>query len=231
MPFHDVVQGETLLGLASSNGLDSWEDIVNAPENASIKDTLADPGIVKAGLSLFIPSKTMKQQPSAVDALHPFKVKRPVAWLRLAIKDADGTALAGRKFELTVGGKSTSGTLAADGVLEQSVPIDVTSGSLKVWVTDAEFEEWTLKIGWMDPIAEVSGAQARLNNLGFHCGEPDGVMNEDTTWAIKAFQARIGLEPTGTIDDALRQKLTSYYDPAADETSQDVEPETEEAEA
>ena len=31
MPFHTVQQGETLLGLASKNGLDSWEDIVNAP--------------------------------------------------------------------------------------------------------------------------------------------------------------------------------------------------------
>lgn len=231
MPFHDVVQGETLLGLASANGLDSWQDIVNASENASIKETLTDPGILKPGLKLFIPNMTLKQQPSAVDATHPFSVKRPTAWLRVAIKDAEGTALASRKFQVTVAGKTTSGTLAADGILEQAVPIDVTSGSLKVWVTDTAFEEWELKIGWMDPIGEVSGTQARLNNLGFECGDPDGVLDEDTTWAIKAFQARVGLDPTGTIDDTLRQKLASYYDPAQDETAQDAAPETSEADA
>ncbi|MEO8380912.1 MAG: peptidoglycan-binding protein [Acidobacteriota bacterium] len=231
MPFHVVVQGETLLGLASANGLDSWEDIVNAPENASVKDTLTDPGIVQGGLSLFIPSKTMKQKPSAVDALHPFTIKRPTAWLRLALKDSDGTALAGKAFQLTVGGKSFAGTVAADGVLEQAVPIDVTSGSLKVWITDAELEEWQLKIGWMDPISTITGVQARLNNLGFDCGDADGVLDDATTWAIKAFQSRVGLEPTGTLDDALREKIASYYDAATDETTLDVEPEAAEDEA
>ncbi|MGZ8711342.1 MAG: peptidoglycan-binding domain-containing protein [Thermoanaerobaculia bacterium] len=223
MPFHTVQQGQTLLGLASSNGLDSWEDIVNASENASIKDTLTDPGILKPGLSLFIPNKTMKQQPSAIDAKHPFTVKRPKAWLRLAIKDADGTALANCRYDLTVAGTTTSGTIAADGILEQAVAIDTNAGKLKVWLTETTFEEWELKIGWMDPITEESGVKARLANLGFDLGD-------DVAAAVKAFQARIGLEPTGTIDDTLRDKLKTYYDPAQDETTQDVEPETEETE-
>jgi hypothetical protein len=224
VPFHTVQQGETLLGLASQNGLESWEDIVNAPENASIKDTLADPGVVKPGISLFLPNKTMKQQPSAVDAKHPFTVKRPKAWIRLAIKDADGAALANCKYELTVAGKTTSGTIAAGGVIEQAVPIDTTSGVLKVWTSDSAFEEWQLKIGWMDPISEDSGIQARLANLGFDFGD-------DLPSAVKAFQARVGIEATGTIDDTLRQKLATYYDPAQDESTQDVAPADDESEA
>ena len=74
MPFHTVQQGETLLGLASKNGLDSWEDIVNAPENASIKDSLKDPGVVKGGISLFSPNRVLKQDPKGVDSTHPFTV-------------------------------------------------------------------------------------------------------------------------------------------------------------
>lgn len=217
MPFHTVRQGETLLALASTNGLDSWEDIANASENASIKDTLADPGILTPGQSIFIPNKVMKQQPSAVDAKHPFQVKRLKAWLRLALHDGDGAALAGCKYELTVAGKTTGGTIAADGIIEQAVAIDTTAGSLKVWITDTTTEEWELKIGWMDPITEESGVKARLANLGFDFGD-------DLAPAVKAFQARIGLEPSGSIDDTLRQKLASYYDPAQDETTQDVAP-------
>lgn len=208
MPFHTVQQGETLLGLASKNGLDSWEDIVNAPENASVKDTLADPGIVKAGLSLFIPNKTLKQQPSAIDAKHPFKIKRPTAWLRIAVKDAAGAALANCKYELTVAGATTTGTIAATGIIEEAVPIDVTAGKLKVWLADGSLEEWELKIGWMDPISEETGVQSRLANLGF---------GDDLAAAVKQFQARVGLEVTGTVDDALRDKLKTYYDPAVQE--------------
>lgn len=217
MPFYTVQQGDTLLALAVKHGLDTWEDIVNASENASIKETLADPGIVTPGINLFIPNKVLKQQPSAIDAKHPFQIKRPKAWLRLALKDAAGVALANCKYELSVG-TPASGTTAADGIVEAAVPIDTKSATLKVWITATELQEWKLQCGWMDPIGEESGVQSRLENLGF---------GSDLTTAVKAFQERTGLEVTGTIDDAFRTKLTSYYDPATDETTLDVEAEAE----
>jgi hypothetical protein len=215
MPFHTVQQGDTLLALAVAHGLDTWEDIVNAAENASIKETLADPGIVKPGLNLFIPNKVLKQQPSAIDSKHPFTVKRAKAWLRLALKDAAGAALASCRWELSVGTPAT-GTTAADGIVEAAVPIDTKSATLKVWITATEMQEWQLQCGWMDPISEESGVLSRLENLGF---------GSELTAAVKAFQARTGLEVTGTIDAAFRTKLTSYYDPTADETTLDVEEE------
>lgn len=223
MPFHTVVSGDTLLALASKAGLDTWEDIVNAPENASIKDTLTDPGILKRGISLFIPNKVMKEHPSAIDAKHPFNVKRPKGWLRIAIRNADGTALADRKYDLTAAGTTTSGTIAADGIIEQAVPIATTSGTLKVAMTDTAFAQWQLRIGWMDPISDESGVKSRLANLHFDFGD-------QLAAAVMAFQARTGLTPNGTIDDALREKLTSYYDPTQDETTLNVDPETTDTE-
>ena len=232
MPFHDVVPGDTLLALAAANGLESWQDIVNAPENASIKEKLADPGILKSGSKIFIPNKVMRHEASAVDAKHPFKISRPKAWIRMAVKDAAGVAFAGKKYELTAGDTTASGTIPPGGVIEHAVSVTTTSGTLKVWTSDTEFQTWDLKIGHMEPLDEVSGVQARLNNLGFPCGEPDGVVDDELTAAVKAFQARIGVDPTGTIDETLRTKLKSYYDPAQDETQQDVAPaEDEEEEA
>lgn len=217
MPFHTVVSGDTLLALASKAGLDSWEDIVNAPENASIKDTLTDPGILKRGISVFIPNKELKQQPSAIDAKHPFNVKRPKAWLRMAIKNADGTALANGKYDFTAADKTINGTIAATGIIEEAVPITTTSGTLKV-VSGKVTAQWQLRIGWMDPISEDSGIKSRLANLHFDFGD-------NLAGAVMAFQVRTGLTPTGTVDDALREKLKSYYDPAQDETTLNVEPE------
>lgn len=227
MPFHDVKQGETLLGLAVKNGLESWKDILDRSENADLKKKRADPGILKAGDRVFIPNREMRHEPSAVDALHSFKISRPKAWLRLAVKDAAGEPF-GKTYELTVAGKATAGELPADGVIEQAVPVDATEGKLTVLAADGTSQQWDLKIGYMDPIDEVSGVQARLNNLGFDCGEPDGELDDDTRAAIRAFQVLTGLEATGEMDDALRQKILSFYDPAQDEKTQQVEPEEEE---
>jgi hypothetical protein len=228
MPFHDVQQGETLLGLAAANGLESWKDILDRPENAELKKKRTDPGLLKAGDRVFIPNREMRHEASAVDAKHTFKVSPPKAWIRLAVKDAAGEAYAGKKYELAVAGKTVSGNLPADGLIEQAVPVDTTAGTLTVWIADGISQVWELRIGHMDPADEVSGVQARLNNLGFDCGEPDGVEDEETQAAVRAFQVLTGLESTGAIDDALRQKLQSFYDPGGDEASQQVEPEPEE---
>jgi hypothetical protein len=220
MPDHTVKQGETLMALAQANGLPSWQEILDRPENAELKTKRTDPGILKEGDKVFIPSREMKHEPSAVDAKHPFKVSRKKAWVRLALKDANGAALAGT-YELTIDGVKTAGTIAPGGILEQAVALDAQSGSLTVVTADI-IESWDLLLGYMDPLDEDSGITARLQNLGF-AGD-----DEDPAAAVRAFQSRVGLGITGTIDAALRDKLKSYYDPAQAETDLDVAEEAEE---
>ena len=214
MPFHEVQQGETLIALAVQNGLESWQTILDAPENAELKKRRPDPGILKAGDQVFIPNRVLRQEPSAVDTRHGFTISRPTAWLRLALKDANGAALAGKRYELKVDAKTTSGTIPDDGIVEAAVSVNATEGTLTVWLDEGGSEEWTLRIGYMDPIDEDSGVEARLANLGFACG--------DLASSVRAFQERVGLEVNGTIDDALREKLKPYYDPAQDETTQET---------
>jgi N-acetylmuramoyl-L-alanine amidase len=213
MPFHDIKQGETLIALAVTSGLESWKDILDAPENAELKKKRTDPGILMAGDKVFIPNRVMRHEPSAIDAKHPFKISRPTAWIRLAVKDANGAALAGKKYELSVDSVVTNGSVPADGVIERAVPVDASEGTLTVCLDDGKSEVWSLLIGYMDPLDETSGVEARLANLGFDCGDLES--------SIRAFQERLGLEITGKADDALRKKLASYYDPAADEGSQE----------
>ena len=222
MPYHEVKQGETLLGLAAANGLKSWQEILDRPENAELKKARPDPGILKAGDRVFIPNRELRQQASAVDKLHSFKIPRPQAWVRLAVKDAAGEPYAGKKYELTVEGATTRGVIPAGGVVEQAVPVDAASGRLTVWTDEATSEVWELEVGHMDPAGELSGVQARLNNLGFDCGELDGALDEETRAAVRTFQARVGLDPTGEVDDALRRKLLAYYQPGEDEREHDA---------
>jgi hypothetical protein len=209
MTEHIVQDGETLIGLASRYGLESWQEILDHPRNAELKAKRPDPGVLRPGDELYIPNPALRREPSAIDAEHKFKVARPKAWIRIAVKGADGAALTGQPYTLSAGGKKSAGVVPADGVLEMAVPVDVTSGTLTVGG-----ETWTLQIGSMTPLDGDDGVLARLHNLGFDTGDPEA--------DVRAFQARVGLEPTGTVDDALRDKLAAYYDPAKDERQQEA---------
>jgi|HubBroStandDraft_3_1064219.scaffolds.fasta_scaffold65847_2 hypothetical protein len=70
MPFHEVKQGETLLGLAAAHGLKSWQEILDRPENAELKQLRTDPGILKPDDRVFIPNRELRHHASAVDKLH-----------------------------------------------------------------------------------------------------------------------------------------------------------------
>jgi N-acetylmuramoyl-L-alanine amidase len=72
-------------------------------------------------------------------------------------------------------------------------------------------EELELGLGEIDPVEDISGVQARLNNLGFHCGEEDGEHDALLEQAIADFQARHDLEPTGELDDATRATLLEEH--------------------
>lgn len=56
-----------------------------------------------------------------------------------------------------------------------------------------------------DPV--VRQVQAILRDLGFYSTEPDGLTGPNTRDAIAAYQSKVGLAPTGSIDDALLSHL------------------------
>ncbi|WP_084398547.1 peptidoglycan-binding protein [Henriciella aquimarina] len=58
-----------------------------------------------------------------------------------------------------------------------------------------------------NPQAQVSAIQTVLGALGYEPGPADGVMGNGTQEAIRAYQAKTGLEPTGAISPALVRSL------------------------
>jgi N-acetylmuramoyl-L-alanine amidase len=124
------------------------------------------------------------------------------------------SSFAGKNFELTVGDRKAQGTVPDDNVIAADIPLGSDSGELKVWLSDDPevIASWTLKIGHLDPITEVTGVQARLNNLGYDAGNVDGSEDEDLDAAVAAFQDDVGLEPSGEIDDDVRAALDQAHD-------------------
>ena len=212
---HTVEQGEYLASIAKDYGFSDSRVIYDHPQNAELKKKRPNPNILLPGDQLFIPDKQPKQESCPTERNSRFQVKVPKAWLKIVLKDSEGKALANQSYTLKVAWLELKGTTDGSGALEQKIPIGIETGELHL---DKLGIDWPLKIGHLDPIEEqasgseiISGVQARLNNLGFHCGDVDGVARPKTEAALRMFQQNYGIKVTGQPDQATRSKLANLH--------------------
>jgi N-acetylmuramoyl-L-alanine amidase len=206
MPDYRVKQGECISSIAQRHGF-FWETIWNHPNNAELKQRRGDPNVLYPGDVLFIPEKEEKQESGATEQRHRFRLKGVPAMLRIRLMDNDEPR-GDESYTLEIDGELLSGTTDDDGNIEQPIPPDASRGRLLVGEAQ---DEYLLDLGRIDPIGEISGVQARLNNLGFDCGEVDGVLGPRTKAALREFQANYGLTDSGTADQATRDKLLEVH--------------------
>lgn len=214
---HTVEQGEYLASIAKDHGFSDWHTIYDHPQNAALKKKRTNPNILFPGDQLFIPDKQLKEESCPTEKKTRFKLNVPKAWLKIVLKDPEGKPIANQPYSLRVAWLTVKGTTDGSGGLEQKLPVGIETGQLyleKLGLT------WDLKIGHLDPLQDgapdaaiVSGIQARLNNLGFHCGDVDGDLGPKTRAALMKFQ-RLVLSrnaPDGTPDSATCDALMSQH--------------------
>src|SRR5262249_8508870 len=72
-----------------------------------------------------------------------------------------------------------------------------------------------IKVGHLDPVEEVSGQQARLNNLGYFAGPLEGKTEEENQAlflsAIEEFQCDHGLRVDGICGPQTQAKLKEVH--------------------
>ncbi len=206
MPEYIVKQGDCLLSIAYKYGLFK-EKIWNHPQNAKLREKRKDPNILYPGDVLFIPDKEEREESAPTERRHKFKVKGVPAMLRLQFKFGDKPR-ANEPYTLQIDGKIFTGTTDGEGKIKHPLPANAKRG--KVLLGEYQ-EEFLLEFGHLDPIEEISGVQARLNNLGFDCGKIDGILGPQTEASLKAFQKQYGLMVTGKIDEQTINKLKQVY--------------------
>jgi hypothetical protein len=202
---YEVQQGECVDSIAFQHG-HFWQTLWNHPENAELKRLRKDPNVLMAGDRLTVPPIRLKEVDGACEERHSFRRKGVPAMFRLRVLRTDGQPRAGERYVLDIDGELTDGALDDQGWLEVSIPPDAKHGRLTV-----EADAYNLLLGHIDPIEEVTGIQARLNNLGFDCGPLDGVLGPRSTAALLNFQRVHGLERTGQPDPATREKLVQEH--------------------
>ena len=203
--------------IAALYGFADYQLIYGDGANAELRRLRPNPNVLYPGDRVFVPEVTPSKQDCAVDAKHRVVVKRLTTRLRLVLKDADGP-MAQRPYTLTVDGEAPiDGVTDGSGLLDQRVPPDALNAELRLQrLADPKSGVLVLalQLGSLDPQDTVSGAQARLNNLGFFCGNADGIAGPRTTKALRSFQKQSGIPVTGHIDAATKAKLLGLHDDA-----------------
>jgi len=211
--FYTVQQGDCLSSLAKAFGFPSFHTIYEDPQNATLRQQRPNPNVIFPGDQIYIPDKTQRSESAATDTAHTYQITRAKTLLRIGVVDPAGQPLRSRSYTLTVGAKVYQGETGTDGLIEAEIEADESGGSLVVAGSDPKDPPFarSLFLGHLDPITEVSGVQGRLNNLGFYCGEVDGIAGPATAAAVAAFQRCYGLQVDGVIGPATRDKLLQVH--------------------
>lgn len=180
--------------------------IWNDPANAGLREKRANMNVLHPGDEVFIPERRPGTVSVATGRRHVFKRRGTPALLRFKVLQ-NGAPRAEQRYVVTIDGREMEGTTSAQGVLEQWIPPGSANGSI---VIGPDRYHFTFRIGHLNPVSEISGVAARLQNLGFlrKRGASDAVIAE----AVRAFQAAHALPSTGELDDATRAKLLAVHD-------------------
>jgi N-acetylmuramoyl-L-alanine amidase len=207
MSSYRVQQGDCLSSVAKRRGFD-WKTIWDHPNNKRLRELRKDPNVLYPGDILFIPDKELAWEKVATTARHVFVLKPPKVNIRLRILE-QGKPVTGAAYTLKVDNvEIKSGSTDGSGRIEAEVDADAREAHVEM---PERKTVYVMKLGYLDPITETKGLQARLRQLGYYTGEVDGDFGELTEVAVWGFQMHEGLEPTGKADGATLAALEKAY--------------------
>lgn len=118
---------------------------------------------------------------------------------------------AGVPYTLEIDGALLRGITDKDGRIEHSIPPNARQGTLMVELGTANELILPLRLGYLNPVSELSGIKQRLANLGLGCGDLSDEPTPEMAAALSIFQERAGLPVTGEVDGATRDRLANLH--------------------
>lgn len=209
MTNHRVAQGECAGSIAARYGV-AWRTIWEHPDNAGLRERTRDPSALHPGDVLFVPAPEPRWEAGSTGATHRFALAPARAEVRLRLIDG-GEPVAGAAYRFKVTGSEEpvrEGSTDGEGRLVERVAVDAREAVVEL---PGRGRVYRLKLGHLDPVGEVSGAQARLKQLGFYDGAVDGRPSDELALALWGFQLRHGLAATGELDAATQDALRREY--------------------
>ncbi len=211
--YHTVQQGEHITRIAKKYGFRNHITIWNHSNNAELKKKRQNPNVLFPGDRLYIPDKEAKREARPTGYKHRFQLTGPPLTLRLVVEDLYRRPLANANCELRVENKVYKLLSDEKGRVEQQVPFDAEKAELLIKDVETPLKEKKLqiKIGHLDPVEEVSGQIARLNNLGYFAGPIEPINKRMFRSAVEEFQCDHSLTVDGVCGPVTQAKLKKVH--------------------
>jgi hypothetical protein len=207
---HTVQQGECLSSIAYHYGFGDWHVIYDHPQNAAFKAKRPNPNLIYPDDELFIPDVTPRADSCPTDMNHSFRLSVQPTYVNLRIQDLADKPVSGAKYILTLDKLKIQGTTDNDGWIKHKIYPVSQYGTLQVWPNPADQETfflWDIRLGHLDPLETTTGVKARLNNLGYDCGEVNNVEDDAYDQAVRQFQQDHSLVVDGIVGPKTRHML------------------------
>ena len=176
---YKVKQGDCISSIAYEHGFFA-DTIWNLPENAELKKKRDDPNVLMPGDAVFIPDKRLKEVSEPTNQLHKFRCKNTPKKFRVQLLRLQ-QPIADMKYEIDIDGRKTDGKTDGDGWLTETV----LPNAKKAVITLEEGQTYELRLGFLDPVDEISGVQGRLRTLGYYQAGVNNRLDEQTVAAIQ----------------------------------------------
>jgi N-acetylmuramoyl-L-alanine amidase len=211
--FHKVSQGEHVARIACDCGFADYHTIWDHPDNASLKAQRKNPNVLFPGDLVHIPDAAPKEFSRATDNRHKFEVTQPKLMLRLKLEVLYDRPLAGVACTLAVEGDRRNVTTDGEGQIEQRIPPPAERVALILRGGETPFVNAPLSflVGNLDPVEEVSGQLARLNNLGYYAGKVEGGDAYALRSAVEEFQCENDLTVDGICGPKTQARLLAVH--------------------
>jgi hypothetical protein len=211
---YEIQQGDYISKIAADHGFSDFGTIWEHPQNADLKTLRTTPNVLAPGDKLFIPDKEVRTEARSTDAKHEFVLSGKPLKLRVVIHDMTDKAVSGKPCDLKVSGSPDVTPLSTDGtgMVEREIKPDAAAGTLKLKDDSLPLDlNLELKIGHLDPLDQVTGQKARLNNLGYDAGEVNEELTLQFKSAVEEFQCDQKLAVDGDCGKNTQAKLKTVY--------------------
>ena len=206
-------QGDCFASIAKQHGFHEADVIYQHPSNTDLKAHRPNLHVLNTGEHVVVPNKTVKtiEIPSQTSSV--FTIQGLLCELKLVIEDFDGNPLANTHYSLDVEGAQYNGQSDESGMLIEKIDASAKKAKLFIFLDSYQKDTlfWPLELGGLTAHSDVSGIQARLNNLGYFCNNETGELDSSTKRAVNEFKINNDLANDSVIDFEFTSKLLSVY--------------------
>lgn len=114
-------------------------------------------------------------------------------------------------YVLEIDGSLIEGITDGDGRIECPIPPNAQRCRLILEPGTLNEVSIPVNLGHLNPLSEFSGVKQRLSNLGFDCGDRNDTETPGLEAILRAFQEKHGMNVTGELDQATRDKLQELH--------------------